>query len=231
MPMRPEMNASDDRQLLVENLLELNEDFVLDLVRGRMEAGGDLLQIIEDAQEGMRRVGLRYEQRQYYISGMMMAGEIFREVMELVQPALMHQAQATASGHILLGTVRGDIHDIGKSIFAALLRSHGFTVTDIGVDVPPEQFIAEIQRLQPDILGLAGLLTVSYDSMRETILKVRQLDEPMLAQTPVIIGGGTVNAMVCRYVEAESWATDAMYGVQLCKQMMHGGKSDGSQAG
>ena len=87
MPMRPEMNASDDRQLLVENLLELNEDFVLDLVRRRMEAGGDLLQIIEDAQEGMRRVGLRYEQRQYYISGMMMAGEIFREVMELVQPA------------------------------------------------------------------------------------------------------------------------------------------------
>jgi methanogenic corrinoid protein MtbC1 len=235
--MRPEMNAPDDgqlrqsRTLLVENLLELNEDIVLDLVRRRMEAGSDPFQIIEDAQEGMRLVGLRYEQRQYYISGMMMAGEIFREVMELMQPALLSRAQATVSGHILLGTVGGDIHDIGKSIFATLLRANGFTVTDLGVDVPPEQFAAEIRRLRPDILGLAGVLTVSYDSMQATVQRVRQLEEPELAQTPVIIGGGTVNDMVCRYVGADYWATDAMVGVQLCKQIMLGGISNGSAPG
>lgn len=218
--MKPEMNDYDSRRLLVDHLLELDEDFVLDLVRQRLATGNDPLHIIEDAREGMRLVGLRYEQRQYYISGMMMAGEIFREVMELVQPALLRQAQGGASGHILLGTVRGDIHDIGKSIFATLMRSHGFTVTDIGVDVPPEQFIEATQRLEPDILGLSGLLTISYDSMKETIALLRQLEGAGLSRPPVIIGGGTVNAMVCRHVGAEYWATDAMFGVQLCRQIM-----------
>jgi methanogenic corrinoid protein MtbC1 len=124
------------------------------------------------------------------------------------------------SGNILLGTVQGDIHDIGKNIFEILLRSNGFTVTDLGVDVPPEQFVEEALRLKPDIIGFSGLLTVSYDSMKETIGQIKKLEDPSVAQTPLIIGGGIVNAMVCAHVGADYWATDAMVGVQLCKQIM-----------
>jgi 5-methyltetrahydrofolate--homocysteine methyltransferase len=168
----------------------------------------------------MRLVGERYAQGEYYISSMMMAGEIFREVMEIVGPMLAQKATGNASGHILLGTVQGDIHDIGKNIFGILLRSHGFSVTDLGVDVPPAQFAENVMRIKPDIIALSGLLTISYDSMKETIQKIKNLDTQLVSQVPLIIGGGIVNEMVCAFVKADYWAIDAMVGVQLCKQIM-----------
>ncbi len=124
------------------------------------------------------------------------------------------------SGNILLGTVQGDIHDIGKNIVGVLMRCHGFTVTDLGVDVPPVEFARETLRIQPDIISLSGLLTISYDSMKETILEIRKLDDPGVARTPVLIGGGTINAMVCGFVGADYWATDAVVGMQFCRQIM-----------
>ena len=214
------MNAPDKHALLINNLLELEEDAVLAQANERLQGGEDPFEIIEDAQLAMRLVGERYEQGDYYISSMMMAGEIFREVMEIVEPILVQKTTGNESGHILLGTVQGDIHDIGKNIFEILLRSHGFTVTDLGVDVPPTQFVEEILRIKPDIIALSGLLTIAYDSMKETIQKVKNLDNKDIAQTPLIIGGGTVNEMVCAFVGADYWATDAMVGVQLCKQIM-----------
>jgi len=210
----------DKHTLLIDHLLELAEDTVLNLTRDRLSAGEDPLEIIEDAQGAMRLVGERYEQGEYFISSMMMAGEIFREVMEIVEPFLVKQMTGNESGHILLGTVQGDIHDIGKNIFETLLRSHGFTVTDLGVDVPPAQFMEEALRLKPDMLAFSGLLTVSYDSMKETIGRIKKLEDQSVARTPLIIGGGMVNAMVCAHVGADYWATDAMVGVQLCKQII-----------
>jgi len=214
------MNASDKHARLVRLLADLEEGAVLALVRERLNAGEDPFRLIEDAQLAMRRVGERYEQHEYYISSMMMAGEIFREVMELVEPVITQKTNANASGHILLGTVQGDIHDIGKNIFGVLLRCHGFTVTDLGVDVAPAQIAQEALRVAPDAVALSGLLTISYDSMKETVQQFRKQGEPRLAQTPFIIGGGTVNAMVCAFVGADYWAIDAMMGVQLCKQIL-----------
>jgi methanogenic corrinoid protein MtbC1 len=214
------MNAPDKYPQLIHNLLELEEEAVLSLVKERLQAGDDPIALIVAAQEAMREVGKRYEQRQYYISGMMMAGEIFREVMELVQPVLEQRLVGSESGHILLGTVQGDIHDIGKSIFVTMLRCHGFTVTDLGVDVAPSCFAQETLSLRPDIIGLSGLLTISYDTMKSAVQEIRWLEDTQVSHTPVIIGGGTINAMVCAYVGADFWATDAMFGVQLCRQIM-----------
>jgi methanogenic corrinoid protein MtbC1 len=218
--MEPEMNEPDKRTLLINNLVELEENAVLSLVAEWLVVGDDPLEIIDAAQQAMRLVGERYEERQYYISGMMMAGEIFREVMELVEPVLVKRFRGSESGHILLGTVEGDIHDIGKNIFNTLLRCHGFTVTDLGVDVPPARFVEKAIQIRPDIIALSGLLTISYDAMKFTIQRVRQLEDPGLRRTPFIIGGGTVNSMVCAFVGAEYWASDAMYGVQLCRQIL-----------
>jgi methanogenic corrinoid protein MtbC1 len=214
------MSAFDKHARLVNDLLELEEPAVLSQVRERLQTGDDPFAIIEDAQLAMRQVGERYAEGNYYISSMMMAGEIFREIVEIVEPVLVQTATGHASGHILLGTVQGDIHDIGKNIFGILLRSHGFTVTDIGVDIPPNQFAEEAGRIRPDIIALSGLLTTAYDSMKETIRNLKTLENAPGAHTPVIIGGGTVNAMVCAVVGADYWAIDAMKGVQLCKQIM-----------
>lgn len=214
------MNASDKHTLLINNLLELEEEAVLAQVKERLQDREDPFGIVEDAQEAMRLVGERYEQGEYYISSMMMAGEIFREVMEIVEPVLVQKTTRDESGLILLGTVQGDIHDIGKNIFEVLLRAHGFTVTDLGVDVHPEQFVEKALEIKPDIIAFSGLLTIAYDSMQETIQKIRDLDDNSISKTPTIIGGGTVNEMVCAVVGADYWATDAMVGVQLCKQIM-----------
>lgn len=222
------MNVSDKRRLLIQGLVDLEEASVLDQVQQWLAAGGDPLQILEDAQEGMRLVGMQYEAGKYYLAGLMMAGEIFREIMELVEPILVQRLSGNESGHILLGTVQGDIHDIGKNIFSTVLRCHGFTVTDLGVNVPPKQFIEAAFQLQPDIIGLYGLLTISFDVMKSIVSQIRQASNPQVARTPVILGGGLVNAVVCAYVGADYWATDAVVGVQLCKQIL--AKNEGTGA-
>lgn len=214
------MNGSDKHALLINDLLELEEDRVLSQVRERLQAGDDPFEIVEDAQRAMYLVGERYQQGEYYISSMMMAGEIFREVMEILQPILVRKSSGKESGRILLGTVQGDIHDIGKDLFGILLSAHGFHVTDLGVDVPPNRFVEEALQIKPDIIALSGLLTVSYNSMKETIERIRKIADPSVSPVPFIIGGGTINAMVCAFVRADYWATDAMVGVQLCKQIM-----------
>lgn len=205
---------------LIRYVAELKEQAVLALVQERLQRGDDPLSIVEECEEGMRRVGERYEQRKYFLAGLIMAGEIFREVMELVQPVIKAQISGKESGRVLLGTVQGDIHDIGKNIQAMLLSCHGFTVHDLGVNVPPAQFRAEAQRIKPDIVGLSGLLTSSYDAMRETVALFRDASAPELAGIPIIIGGTSVNEQVCRYVGADHWVVNAMEGVRLCQRLM-----------
>ena len=210
------MSNSDTSAILIAAVADLQEDTALDLVRQRLEAGDDPLLIIEDCQEGMRQVGLRYEQRKYFLAGLIMAGEILRRVMELVQPVVERQISGQASGRILLGTVEGDIHDLGKNIVNMLLSCHNFVVHDLGVDVPPSVFAEQAAQVQPHIVGLSGLLTISYDAMRETIALLREQGY----QGPTIIGGGQLSEMVCQYVEADHWITDAVSGVELCHQLM-----------
>ena len=205
---------------LINQVLELNEEEALDIVRRRLQQGDDPLSIVEDCQEGMRRVGQRYEQGQYFLSGLIMAGEIFREVMELTQPIIQEKMQGNVSGRILIGTVQGDIHDIGKNIFTMLLGCYGFTVYDLGVDVPPATFVAEATNFKPNLVGLSGLLTSSYDTMRNTIALFRRNPADSLVNVPLIIGGGTMNDQVCQYVGADYWMANAMDGVRLCQRLL-----------
>ena len=205
---------------LIHHVAELDEQAVLALVRKRLSDGDDPLSIVEECQEGMRQVGERYEQEQYFLAGLIMAGEIFREVMELAQPAIEAQISGGESGRVLLGTVQGDIHDIGKNIQGMLLSCHGFTVYDLGVDVPPARFLAEARRVKPDIIGLSGLLTSSYDVMRDTITLIRNASVSDLAGTPIIIGGTSITEQVCKYVGADYWIINSMEGVRLCQRLL-----------
>lgn len=208
------------RAVLIAAVADLKEAEVLALVEERLQDGSDPLTIVEDCQEGLRQVGIRYEEREYFLAGLIMAGEIFREVMEQVQPVIEQQLSGSETGTILLGTVQGDIHDIGKNNLSLLLSVHGFTVHDLGVDVSPAEFLLQAVQVNPDIIGLSGLLTSSYDAMRETIKLFRDSGDSHLSSVPIIIGGNQLTEAVCQYVKADYWMTDAMAGVRLCQQLI-----------
>jgi methylmalonyl-CoA mutase cobalamin-binding domain/chain len=199
---------------------ELEEDAVLALVKERIACGDDPFEIIEACNAGMRTVGKKYEAGEYFVAGLIMSGEIFREVVELAQPLLKKQASDKSSGLVLIGTVSGDIHDLGKNILGMLLACYGFTVIDMGVDVPPADFAQKAIEIEPDIVGLSGLITASLEQMKETVSTLREKAAANHVSFPVIIGGGMIDEQICRYVNADYWEKDAMNGVRLCQELM-----------
>ena len=201
---------------LISAIANLNEELALKLIRERLAENEDPLTLIADCQKGLQRVGERYAQHKYYLSGLIMGGEIFYEVMELIRPVMERRISGTSSGKILLGTVESDIHDLGKNIVKLLLSCHKVTVYDLGVDVPPEEFLRQAKKLQPDILGLSGLITNAYDSMRETIRLFREEGY----QIPIVIGGSQLSKEVFQYTSADYWVNRADIGVKLCLRLL-----------
>jgi len=204
---------------LTQTLADLKESEALEIVRLRLGRGDDPLQIIEDCQAGMREVGERYAQRRYYLSGLIMAGDILREITELVLPLVEEKFSGHTAGRVLLGTVQGDIHDLGKNLLLMLLRSYGFTVLDLGVDAAPAKFVQEARAFKPHAIGMSGLITAAYPTMRETVTSLRAMMAEDGVQIPILLGG-QVDEQVCRFVGADYWSTDAMEGVRLCQRLV-----------
>jgi methylmalonyl-CoA mutase cobalamin-binding domain/chain len=213
----------------------LDEKTVLRLVKEALAAGENSVDIVHAVQAGMRAVGERYEQQDIFLSGLIMAGEIFRGVMELAQPGLESELEnepmGDAYGRVLLGTVAGDIHDIGKNMAALAFRTFGFTVEDLGVNVPPERFVEAARDFKPDIVGLSGLLSIAFTAMRDTVTLCREKASGQSQMPIFVIGGGTIDEHVALYVGADLWTNDAMEGVRLCQHMLEsrGGTSMGSR--
>ena len=199
---------------------ELDERKALALVEQALAAGENSGDIIHAVQAGLRTVGERYERREIYLAGLIMAGEIFRGAMELAPPGLEDELAGTAYGRVLLGTVAGDIHDIGKNMAALAFRTFGLTVEDLGEDVPPEAFLEAALRLKPDIVGLSGLLSVAFTSMHDTVALFREHADELEKMPILVIGGSTIDERVAAYVGADLWTHDAMVGVRLCRQAL-----------
>jgi dimethylamine corrinoid protein len=217
------LGGIDELEALSSSLIELDETSTLMWAK-RLLSGGDVtpLAIVQSCQRAMRVVGERYERHEYYLAGLIVAGEVFKEVLDLLEPT---QVEVPAGGHagtIVLGTVAGDIHDIGKNMFATALRTFGFTVTDLGVDVEPEQFLGEVKRSQPDVLCLSGLITTAYHSMKHTVELIRANSAQLAFIPPIVLGGATIDDEVCHYAGADSWSTDAMEGVRICERLAAG---------
>jgi dimethylamine corrinoid protein len=210
------MSRMKTRSQLISAIANLNEELALNLIRERLAENDDPLTLIADCQRGLQRVGEGYAQHKYYLSGLIMGGEIFYEVMELIQPAMENRISSTGSGKILLGTVASDIHDLGKNMVKLLLSCYKVTVYDLGVDVTPDEFLRQAKKLQPDILGLSGLITKAYDSMRETVRLFRQEGY----QIPIVIGGSQLSEEVFHYTGADYWVNEADVGVKLCLRLL-----------
>lgn len=205
---------------LVKAISEIQEDEALRLVEEAVEKGTDLEGILKDCQEAMNIVGSRYEKGDYFLPELIMSGEMLKKISDIVKPKLSTASAAKTTGAkkpvVVLGTVRGDIHDIGKDIVGFMLDVNGFDVKDLGVDVPEEKFVEAVKASKPQVVALSGFLTLAYDSMKST---VEALDKAGLRKNvKVMIGGGQITDMVKTYVKADAFGMDAVSAVRLAKQ-------------
>lgn len=199
-------------EVLAAMLAGLKEDETLAEVRKALDGGTDPLELVEGLREGMAEVGRRFEEKDYFLSELIMSAEIFKEAIALIEPHLAAGA-GQSKGSVVIGTVKGDIHDIGKNIVATLLRCEGFDVHDLGVDIPPSSFVDKLKETGAPVLALSGLLTLAFDSMKETVETLAEAG--LRDKVKVIIGGGPVNEKVVEYSGADAYGADAAQAVKL----------------
>jgi methanogenic corrinoid protein MtbC1 len=198
---------------LKQALSDLEEETALKLVQERLDAGDDPMSIVAACREGMADVGKRYEAQEYYVSDLIMAGEVFKQAMAKIGNKFQTDG-GPKRGSVVVGTVRGDIHDIGKDIVVSLLQAGDYNVIDLGVDTPPERFVEAVKESGATVVGLSGLLTISFDAMKETVVALKSVGLPV----KVMIGGGPVTEQVRAYVGADAFGADAQGAVALCNQ-------------
>ncbi|WP_292367686.1 cobalamin B12-binding domain-containing protein [Methanoregula sp. UBA64] len=207
---------ADVRADFVNALVDLDETNCIDILKGRIAAKEDPMQILEDIRKATDIVGKRFEEGRYFVSDLMMAGEILSQAMALLKPVFgEHKVQS--KGTILVGTVEGDVHDIGKNIVSALLEAEGFEVIDIGVDQPPAVFVKAIQEHHPKVVSMSGLLTEAIESMKKTVDAIKAAG--LRDQVKIIIGGGRCDEEAKEHTGADEWADDAAVGIRKIKAM------------
>ena len=201
---------------LINAVAEMDEEQALAISRELLAQGTDPVEILNDCRLAMEIVGKRFETGDYFISELILAGEILKAISAEVKPLIKQDAQAKKAGKILMGTVKGDIHDIAKDIVVFMLDVNGFEVKDLGIDVPVQTFVDEIKSYQPDIVALSGFLTLAYTSMKETVDAIEAAG--LRGKVKIMVGGGTIDEQVCTYARADGWGIDAMTAVALAKQ-------------
>ncbi len=205
-------------QRLLNLITELQEEAVHDELKKLLNEGVSAHKILSCCMEGMRQIGERFESGTYFIAALIMAGEIMRSATGLLTPYLTQEETDKEKGTIMLGTVQGDIHDLGKNLFSILLRCNGFKILDLGVDVAPEIFLEEAKKLKPDIIGISCVLTSSISHLQETVTFLKEkLPDPKI---PLLIGGTCVDEHVGRFVDSPFWAKDAADGLRVCQRIM-----------
>ena len=203
---------------LAKALADLKEDEVLAIVQEKLSAGADPLGILADAGRGMETVGTRFSKSEYFIPDLVYSGEILKKVNEMVKPKLTGGGAAKTGGKVIIGTVAGDIHDIGKDIVVFMLDVSGFEVFDLGVDVPIQKFVDKIQETGASVVGLSGFLTLAYDAMKQTIDAIKKAG--LRDKTKIMIGGGQITDEIVKYTGADAYGKDAVAGVTLAKKWM-----------
>jgi len=208
------------RNVLVDNIVNLEEEKALNRVEELLTGDKPVMDIMEDCRKAMKKVGEKFENDEYFIPQLIMAAEIMKQITEMTEKKCVTNQERSTIGKIILGTVKGDIHDIGKSVVDFNLDVNGFEVIDIGEDISSDKFIQEIKIHNPDIVGLSCLLTVAFDSMKEIIEDIQEAN--LRDEVKIIIGGAPIDDEICEYVGADGWAEDAVKAVDLAKKMIEG---------
>ncbi|MHA1194367.1 MAG: cobalamin B12-binding domain-containing protein [Promethearchaeota archaeon] len=209
----------------ITEIVELNEDSVKELLKKRLENNEDPLKIMDDVKGAMRIIGEKFSNKEYFLPELIMSGEIIRDIYEVLSPKLKEsQKTEEKKGRVLLGTVAGDIHDIGKDVVRFMLDANGFEVLDLGIDVPAEKFIESIKEFKPQVVALSGFLTLAFDSMKEIIQKFEEAG--LRDSVKIMIGGGTLDKNIVEYVSADAYGESAVEAVALASKWTEVRKND-----
>ena len=217
-------SMAQEMEELASLVANLREDEVMSAITRHLDAGVSPTGILAACQKGMRLVGSMHETGHYYIAGLIMAGEIMHQAMDLLKAVMIKARRGKTNGRVVLGTIAGDIHDIGKNLFRDLLECHGVTVLDLGVDVPPADFVRAESEFKPHLIAVSVLITESFPHLPELVQLSRESAQPGSERPFILIGGGQVDERVFRMSGADDWAQDAFAGIQICQRFMKGRK-------
>ncbi|MBI5584821.1 MAG: cobalamin B12-binding domain-containing protein [Deltaproteobacteria bacterium] len=203
-------------QKLIELMADLKEEETLTRVRELVEAKTNPLEILAAARAAMEIVGKRFETFEYFIPDLVMAGEILTAITAIVKPLLTGGGEGPKKGRVLIATVEGDIHDIGKDIVVFMLDVSGYEVLDLGIDVPIETVVGKTREFKPQVVGLSAFLTLAFDSMKNTIEAIEGAG--LRKNLKIMIGGGQIDEEIRQYVRADAYGRDAIAAVNFCKE-------------
>ena len=201
---------------LTDAILAMDEDRAMALVKERLAAGADAATVLDEAKAAMTALGDRFECEEVFIPELIMGGEIMKGIADELKPRIKGEAAVADRGTIVLGTVAGDIHDIGKDVVVLMLDVNGYDVHDLGIDVPIDRFVAAINEMRPQVVGLSGLLTLAFDSMKATIEGIG--DAGLRDQVKIMIGGSPVDEQICTYTGADGWGRDAAAALRMAAE-------------
>jgi methanogenic corrinoid protein MtbC1 len=205
---------------LISTLADLKEKEALEIVQDRLSGGGDPLSILDDARRAVEIVGKRFSDCEYFIPDLVYSGEILKKITDMVRPKLTRAAEVKRLGKVVVGTVAGDIHDIGKDIVVFMLDVNGFEVFDLGIDVPVQKFVDTIKETGSSVVGLSGFLTLAFQSMKDTVEAIKGAG--LRNKVKIMIGGGQIDEQVRSFTGADAYGKDAMEAVKLAKGWIGG---------
>ena len=208
----------ENERQLVEAIAEMREEEAYALAKAMLDRGEDPVRVLELCRAAMDIVGKRFENLEYFLPELMLAGEMLENIGAIARPLILEKSGGAAKklGRVLVGTVHGDLHDIGKNIVTFMLDINGFEVKDIGIDVPVARFVEEIRAFKPAVVGLSGFLTLAFDSMKETVQAIEAAG--LRRELKIMIGGGQVDEAVRTYTGADAYGSSAVAAVTLCRE-------------
>lgn len=195
-------------------LADLDESRVETLIRKALNARIPPEQIMGELSAGITEVGERFRREEYFLTELIYSGEIFKKAMDTLQP-LCQSASDENKGVVVMGTVQGDIHDLGKNIVVTMLNCAGFEVVDVGVDAPPQRFVDAVIESQAQLVGLSMLITTAFDGTRETISAITRAN--LRDRVKIMIGGSVTSEDVRREMDADFWGRDAAAAVDIAR--------------
>ena len=202
---------------LADALVDCDEETVLDLVRQRVDSGSAVPDIIAECNDGMSELGNRFEEGDAFIPDLMFAGMIMKKVTDELAPLVRQSGEAGSRKKLLIGTVKNDIHDIGKNLTAMIFQGSGFEVIDLGTDVPAEKFVAAIEEHHPDIVGLSLLLTTSRPSVQSTVEAITKAG--FRDSVKICLGGAAADAVLAQETGCDFYGAGAIDTLKWAKTL------------
>jgi len=203
---------------IADNLADLRFEEVQQGIKDALDAGLTAREILRGGlNQGMETVGRRYSGGDYFLSELIMAATVMKEAMEILQP-LLKEASSGNVGRVVIGTVEGDLHDIGKNIVVSMLESAGFDITDLGIDVAPMKFVEAVRKERPDLLCMSTLLSVTMFKVKETVEKLGE--EGLREDVKVLVGGRCLNEGIAHEMGADAFGEDAWDAVNKAKELL-----------